>query len=94
MVSNKVAESATTEWTSPAVFAAKNDDSLWFCVDYRRLNATTVRDSHPILKMDECIDVLGTVVLLSALDANSVYRLIEMEEKDMNKAAFVTHNGL
>lgn len=53
-----VAESAVTEWASPAVFVPKIEGSLRFCVTYRQLNATA-RDSYHIPRMDECFNSLG-----------------------------------
>ena len=94
MLKAGVIEPAKTEWAAPIVFAPKKDGSLRFCVDYRRLNAETVRDSYPIPRMDECIDSLGDAQLFSTLDANSGYWQIEMAEEDKNKTAFTTHYGL
>lgn len=48
-----VVELVTTEWASPIVFVPMKTGSAWFCVDHRRLNAVTVRDSYPISRMDE-----------------------------------------
>ena len=59
MLAIDVIEPATSEWAAPVVFAPKKDGLLRFCVDYRRLNAVTVRDSYPIPWMHECIDSLG-----------------------------------
>ena len=52
--------SPSTDWAALVVFAPKKDGTLQFCVDYRRLNALTVRDTYPIPRMDECIDSLET----------------------------------
>ena len=75
------------------MFAPKKDGTLRFCVDYRRLNAITVRDSHPILRMDECIDSLGDARIVSTLNANSGYWQIQIEPKDQYKTTFTTHFG-
>lgn len=73
MEKNGVAEPAVREWASAIVILPKKDGSLRFCVDYRRLNAVTVRDSYPIPRMDECIDSVGEAKLFITLDANSGY---------------------
>jgi hypothetical protein len=59
MLKAEVIEPATSEWASPIVLVAKPDGSARLCVDYRKLNAITVRDSYPLPRMDECIDSLG-----------------------------------
>ena len=73
MLGMGVIEPSCSEWASPIVLVPKSDGSLRFCVDYRRLNALTVRDSYPLpLRMDECIDSLGDAVVFSALDCNPI----------------------
>lgn len=44
--------------------------------------------------MDECIDSIGKIQIVSTLDANSGYWQLEMDEKDNEKNALVTHHGL
>lgn len=73
MVNDNVAEPCTTEWASDIVFAPKKNDSLRFCVDYRKLNTIPVRDRYPIPRMDECVDSLSSAEVFSTLDASSGY---------------------
>lgn len=40
------AEPAVSKWALPIVFVTKKNGSLRFYVDYRRLNAVTVRGSY------------------------------------------------
>ena len=94
MLAMNVIEPAQSEWAAPIVFAPKKDGALRFCVDYRRLNAITVRDSYPIPRMDECMDSLGTAKTFSTLDANSGYWQVEIDPKDRDKTAFTSHHGL
>jgi hypothetical protein len=62
MLKSEVIEPETSEWASPIVLVAKPDGSTRFCVDYRWLNAVTVRDSYPLPRMDECIESLGDAI--------------------------------
>ncbi len=52
-------ETAQTEWAIPVVLVPEQDESLRCFVDYRRLNALTVKDSYPLPRMDDCLDSLG-----------------------------------
>lgn len=44
--------------------------------------------------MDGCIDLLGETQMFPTLDANLAYWKIQMDDKDVNEIAFVTHHGL
>ena len=94
MLKAGVIEPATSEWASPVVLITKKDGSIRFCVDYRKLNALTVKDSYPLPRMDECLDSLGDATIFSTLDCNSGYWQIPIEERDRDKTAFVTHCGV
>lgn len=94
MMSGEVIETAKIECTSPIVFAPRKDGSLRFYIYYRKSNAVTIRDSYPLPHMDECIDSLGDATVLSTLDANSGYWLIEIENGDRDKTAFTSHYAL
>ncbi len=73
MLTMGVIELSCSEWASPIVLVPKSDSSLHFCVEYQRLSASTVRDSYPLPRMDECIDSLGDATKFNALDCNSGY---------------------
>ena len=68
MLQEGVIEPATSEWASPVVLITKPDGSVRFCVDYRKLNALTIKDSYPLPRMDECLDSLGDATMFSTLD--------------------------
>lgn len=88
-----VIEPAVSEWAAPVLFVPKKDGQLRFCVDYRRLNEMTLKDSYPLPRMDDCIDSLGQAKIFSTLDAYSGYWQMHIREEDRPKTAFVTHSG-
>lgn len=56
MLDIDVIEPALAEWASQIAFVLKKDGILRFSMEYRMLNAVTIRDSYLILRMEECIE--------------------------------------
>jgi len=71
MLQAGVLEPSASPWSSNVVLAKKSDGSLRFCVDYRRLNDLTYKDSFPIPRKDTCLDALGESVYFSTMDLRS-----------------------
>ena len=88
-----VIEPAQSEWASPVVLVPKPDGSLRFCINYRRVNAITVRDTYPLPRMDECIDSLGDASVFTTLECNSGYWQIPVAPQDRDKTTFTYHAG-
>ena len=93
MLQAKVITPSNAEWASPVILVPKPDGSLRFCVDYRKLNSITIRDSYPMPRMDECIDSLGSATVFSTLDCNSGYWQLPVAEQDQDKTTFTCHAG-
>ena len=93
MLANGVITRSKSEWASPVVLIPKQDGSLRFCVDYRRLNALTVREKYPTPRMDECLDSLGEAKVFTTLDCNSGYWQIPVAKEDRAKTTFTCHAG-
>ena len=93
MKEDGVIRDAKSEWASPVVVIPKPDRSMRFCVDCRRLNELTVRDSYPLPRMEDCLDSLGEEAFFTTLDWNSEYWRITVAEEDRAKIAFTCHEG-
>ena len=58
MLASDVICPSNSPWASPVVMLKKKDGSLRFCVDFRQLNAATVKDAHPLPRIDDLLDAL------------------------------------
>ena len=79
-------------YSSNVVLVRKKDGSLRFCIDFRKLNNRTVRDSYNLPRIDDTIDTLVGAKYFTKLDLRSGYWQVEMEESDKAKTAFSVGN--
>ena len=68
VLEKKVIEPGQSPWDSPVVLVKKKDGSLWFCIDYRKLNSVTKFDAYPLPKIDEILESLGGARWFTTLD--------------------------
>jgi hypothetical protein len=72
----------------------KKDQSLRLCVDYRPLNAVTVKNKYPLPCIDILFDQLVGTKVFSKVDLRLDYHQINIRLKDVPKTAFSTRYGL
>jgi hypothetical protein len=72
----------------------KKDGSLRMCVDYRPLNAVTIKNKYPLPRIDVLFDQLAGARVLSKIDLRSGYHRIKIQASDVPKTAFSTRYGL
>jgi hypothetical protein len=47
---------SSSPWVAPALFVKKKDGSLRLCVDYKPLNAVTIKNKYPLPHIDVLFD--------------------------------------
>ncbi|WVZ51775.1 hypothetical protein U9M48_002886 [Paspalum notatum var. saurae] len=78
---------SSSPWGRPALFVEKKDQGgKRLCVDYRPLNAITVKNKCPLPHIDILFDQLG--------EPQSGYHQINVREEDIPKTAFSTRYGI
>jgi hypothetical protein len=85
---------SSSPWGCPALFVKKKDGSLRLCVDYRPLNAVTIKNKYPLPRIDVLFDQLAGAKVFSKIDLRSGYHQIKIWPCDIPKTAFSTRYGL
>src|SRR4051812_12436030 len=63
-------------------------------MDYRKLNRITKKDNHPLPRINEMLDKFEGSQWFSSIDLTNAYWQVEIDEKDIEKMAFITSEGL
>ena len=64
------------------------------CIDYRKLNAVTKKDAHPLPRIEDIFDTLTGSKFFCTLDLAMGYHQVELHPDDCEKTAFSTPFGL
>jgi hypothetical protein len=73
---------------------SKKDKELRLCVDYRPLNAITIKNKYPLPRIDILFDQLEGGQVFSKINLHSDYHQIKICAEDIPKTAFTTRYGL
>jgi hypothetical protein len=85
---------SSSPWGCPALFVKKKDGSLRLCVDYRPLNAVTIKNKYPLPRIDVLFDQLAGAKVFSKIDLRSGYHQIKIRPCNIPKTALSTRYGL
>ena len=79
---------SNSPWCNAVVLVRKKDGSLHFCIDFRKLNSLTVKDSHPLPHICETLESLTRAAHFSTFDLNSGFWQVPMDEESKQYTAF------
>ncbi|GBG93329.1 hypothetical protein CBR_g64776, partial [Chara braunii] len=84
---------SVSPYGSPVLFAPKKGGTLRMCIDYRGLNAITVKNVEPLPRIDDLLDRVQGCWYFSKIDLKSEYHQIAIRPEDQHKTAFQTRLG-
>ena len=93
LLKQNIIRKSQSPWNAALVVVPKKDGTIRMCVDYRNLNALTIRPIYPIPDTKHLLDSLSGSAYFSSIDLSSAYYQCEMAEKDKPKTAFATRKG-
>ena len=82
------------QWLANVVVVLKKGSKWQVCVAYTDLNKACPKDSFPLPRIDQIVDVAAGHEILSFLDTLSGYHHILMHPPDVEKTTFITPHGL
>src|SRR3954462_10771732 len=86
---------STSSWGFPTIFVKKRDTNIpRLVVDYRPLNAVTVKNKYPLPRINDLFDQLSGATIFSKMDLRARYHQIKIRKEDIPKTAFTTLYGL
>lgn len=82
-----VIKPSKSPWGSPIVIVRKSDGSIRFCVDCGKVNEVTIKESYPLPRINDSLDVLRGSSF-SVLDLQSGFWQVKMDPADQEKNSF------
>lgn len=93
LLSKGLIRPSKSAYGAPVLLIKKKDGGWRFCIDYRALNAITLKNKYPLPRVDELFDRLQGAKYFSKLDLRTGYWQIKVYPEDIPKTAFRTRYG-
>lgn len=93
MLQQGIIQKSNIPFASLVLLVKMKDQSKWFCVDYRQLNAITIKGKYAIPVIEELLDELSGATYFTTLDLQSGFHQTRMKPGEEFKTVFQTHFG-
>ena len=83
-----IIQPSKSPYVSQVVIVRKKSGKIRLCVDFRKLNAISIRDSFPLPRIEEALQAVQAAVWFTSFNLAQGYLQMAMEEADIPKTAF------
>ena len=94
MLQDKIIRPSNSPWASPILLTKKKDGSYRFCIDFRKVNMITKKDSYPLCNINEALETLKGATWFTSLDLMSGFWQVPIKESHKEVTAFTTGRKL
>nr|CAD2206442.1 unnamed protein product [Meloidogyne enterolobii] len=94
LLKQNIIRPSSSAWASPIVLARKTDGSYRFCVDYRRLNSITKKQTYYLPRIQDLLDSAMGKQIFSVFDMSAGFHQIRLAKGHEERSAFICHCGL
>ncbi|KAH0808426.1 hypothetical protein GEV33_014365 [Tenebrio molitor] len=93
LLEHNIVRESDSNYCSPVLLVKKKNGKQRLCIDYRKLNTMTMKDNHPLPRIDDQIDRLQGGTYFTSLDLKAGYHQIPLSEDSKKYTSFVTPAG-
>ena len=83
-----IIQPSKSPYASQVVIVHKKTGEICLCVDFRKLNTISIRDSFPLPRIEEALQAVQAAIWFTSFDLAQGYLQLAMEEEDIQKTAF------